>query len=735
MKLEIDNLDCTAWLDAGQRPLVVRKLNVPATMEFALTGDNVPVPALNARVALRYASGEALFTGYVDAAPVREYMGWGQSGEVYRFAIDATGDEAALDRAVLAQRPPFVMRTSGEIVKAITEAAAPGEFDVSGVSDGDVITQASVGLQKWSGCAPTAAELTRSVYSAHDGRVSLKPIGERAFVLDESDEKFSPERLKLRSPGRPVNALTVLGKSELDGYVKDYFLGDGYALRFNLSQIPYGRSTSTVFEQEYDEELDAAWWKASAASVNSGRLWVQGAGSVEFAEKVELRGALAFQHGDVQFQSASDGVIGGLYDDQLLVAGFNVVKAGAESQITAVVNGATVGTSMMTQSGHRYLLSTRTYASEVVRANERYHSSESVQGGGERVADARIVLEVHDVDPNNPASLVTAATVLYDGVIANVPAFCRYVLLNATNLYCSVAYTRVLRMPNVIVRSALPSQEYRTRLAGAMTDGAECRIYNSDLTFFSPNVPASNERIVAEYRVTRRSLAVVRDEVSIANDGLREAAVVGAFPAIRTSDDCANAGRAILKDSTQLEWAGEYETWSDFLANDVWPGDAADIRMPSRECTADAIVREVQINTVDLANDRSRYSIKFANEAAEPIAIRTTPASASEWASAIAQDRDRLTLASLPQAAVTNVGSTAVTIDAGTDPIAGGGFEVRRTDSGWDPLVDRNLVGRFQTRVMTVPRLSRVQTYCVRQYDATGNYSSCGTQLHVDYPL
>jgi hypothetical protein len=736
LKLEIDNLDCTAWLDAERRPLVARKLNAAATMTLALTGEGVPVPALNDRVALRYASGDALFTGYVVETPEREYLGWGQAGEMYRYAIRAMGDEAVLDWAVLAQRPPFVMKTSGEMLREITESAAPGEFDLSEIGDGDVITQVSAGLQKWSDCARAVAQQTRSAYSVHDGRVRLKPIGARTFMLDESDEKFSPERLTLRSPGGPVNTLTVLGTSELDAYVKDYFLGDGYALRFNLSQLPYGRSTSTVFEQEYDGELDATWWKASGvASVNSGRLWMQGAGSVEFAEQVELRGALAFQHGDVQFQAASDGVIGGLYDGQSLVAGFQVSKTGTESQITAVIQGATVGQAMTTQAGHRYLLSTRVYATEVVRANERYHSSESMEGGGERAADVRIVLEVHDVDPNNLSSLVTASTVLYDDVIANAPAFCRYVLLNATDLHCSLAYTRVLRMPTVTVRSALPNQAFRTRLMGAMMDGAECQIYNQGLTFYSANVPASNERIVAEYREMRRPEAQVRDEASVASDGVREVAVVGASPGVRTSDDCANAGRAMLKDGTKQAWSGEYETWSDFLAGDAWPGDAVEIRAGSRGCEAITIVREVEIQVVDPANDRSWYAIKFANEAAEPIAIQTTPASASEWASAIAQDRARFTLASLPQASVTNITSTSITIDTGVDAIAGGGFEVRRTDSGWDPLVDRNLAGRFQTRAITVPRLSRVQTYCVRQYDSSGQYSSCATQLHVDYPL
>ena len=117
--------------------------------------------------------------------------------------------------------------------------------------------------------------------------------------------------------------------------------------------------------------------------------------------------------------------------------------------------------------------------------------------------------------------------------------------------------------------------------------------------------------------------------------------------------------------------------------------------------------------------------------------METSPASAAEVASATARDPEQFVLENLPQAQVTEVTSTSVTIDMGREPIGGGGFEVRRTDSGWDPLVDRNLVGRFQTRVITLTRLSRVQTWCIREYDASSpvKYSRCATQLHVDYPL
>jgi hypothetical protein len=86
---------------------------------------------------------------------------------------------------------------------------------------------------------------------------------------------------------------------------------------------------------------------------------------------------------------------------------------------------------------------------------------------------------------------------------------------------------------------------------------------------------------------------------------------------------------------------------------------------------------------------------------------------------------------------LTQVTSTTLNVDTGTAPPAGGGIEVRWSDFGWGPDNDRNLVGRFTTQTFTVPRLSKVQTCYLRQYDASvpPRYSRYTTALHVDYPL
>jgi hypothetical protein len=144
-----------------------------------------------------------------------------------------------------------------------------------------------------------------------------------------------------------------------------------------------------------------------------------------------------------------------------------------------------------------------------------------------------------------------------------------------------------------------------------------------------------------------------------------------------------------------LLWS-EYRIVSDCLpANDVSPGDAVAVAAPSRQANFAAIVHEVDVQVTSAAHDRSDYTVKFANDAAEllsnkfakatlpdplPVAVTTSGSSSS------------LYIADLTAVQLTEVIATEITVDTGTGPPAGGGFEVRRSDGGWGPTDDGNLV-------------------------------------------
>jgi hypothetical protein len=64
-------------------------------------------------------------------------------------------------------------------------------------------------------------------------------------------------------------------------------------------------------------------------------------------------------------------------------------------------------------------------------------------------------------------------------------------------------------------------------------------------------------------------------------------------------------------------------------------------------------------------------------------------------------------------------------------------LEVRWSDQGWGQFNDENLAGRFTTQAFTLPRLTKVEDYFLRQYDASvpPRYSRHSAALHIDYPF
>jgi hypothetical protein len=531
-----------------------------------------------------------------------------------------------------------------------------------------------------------------------------------------------------------------------------------------MSYSPFTRRTTTIFEEEFrGSSFDPTRWTEqdpnSALAVSNGRLQMQGGTGVDgqtsltFAEQVELGGALILQHGELELTAASNGVIGGLYGGAITqancFAGFRVSPSGAQSTIRAFVNGAATGTTITTITGHRYLLTTRIHAAEPYRVQQVFHSAAhpagSPRGGAAVASNVRLVLEVHDVDPANPATFGAVSTMLYDTVLS-APGYRTYALVNATSMQGTLNFTRMLRAVDVEVRSTIPSQPTRTRLVGTIAEGAECVItQDQDLQFFSPFVPVANEAIAVRYRNRGRAQARVVDTASIAahvrtgDDGVRAGTARIVLPTPRTALDCENAAAALLDDRAQPAWSGSYACWSDFLpggaATDPEPGDAVSVNVPSRAANFSAIVRAMEIDVTSLADDRSRYTVRFANDAAAPLGVAFEEGALRELLDAVVPGAAYI--ANLPDAEITSVTSTTVTVNTGTTGPVGGGFEVRRTDFGWGAESDRNLVGRFTTQTFTIPRLARIQTYHLRQYDNASprRYSRYATVLHVDYPF
>jgi len=778
MKLLIDNLDgsgprdYSSAIDSLRQPRIFRRKDKPSELRVSLlaSGPDFVVPSNGARVTMGKSNGSDIFTGYIAATPDFEYLGYVNSGPVYRYNVIAISDEFLLNQKTIPERHPFVLRSGGNAIRQLTEDVLPGGFDTSGVQEVDTLTWYSLDRRKrWSEHAAEIALRTRANYRVLDGKVSFEPVGSRVHILREGDADFRPEGLKLKQSGEQVNDVIVLGRVEPQVHVKDYFVGDGLSLKFYLSQQPFLRQNQTLLDEEFKGSIpDDSHWQltdpVSAISAGGGKLQVNGGTGIDgqttlsFVEQIEMGGALVLQHGDTLFTASSNGILGGLYTGTAstanCMAGFRILPASGTSNIQAIINGSLTGTAIAIQGSHRYVLTTRIYASEVYRRQQAFHSSAHPAGharGGTNIpASIRVILELHDIDPAKPGSAVAAANVLFDDVLNTAPSFCTYALVNSTNLHCTIAFTRMLRTPDVEVRSALPLQPYRTRLAGSLVDGAECRILSEpSLQFFPQYVPAPNEQIVVHYQGAGRAMARITNPVEIANqqrgldNGVHGAVREVTSPPPRTATECETAALALLDDCSNRGWSGEYQTWSDFLpgaADDIFPGDVIHIEAPSREAQFDALIREVEIVMGTSKEEHNLYTIRFADESAQPLGFEFGSTRLAQPLNITEMTVTSVGNAFLPDvtaAEITGVSSTSVTIGTGLGAPPGGGFEVRSTDFGWGQENDRNLIGRFTITSFAVPRLGRVQNYYLRQYDNASpiRYSRYSTALHIDWPL
>jgi hypothetical protein len=781
MKLLIDNLDgmglrdYTAFVCSGVSPSLARKLNSPAELKFGLvTGPaGMTVPVIGARVMLILRSGGDLFTGYIAEAPNYLYSGWSDRGSVYRYEIVALSDVMLMDQKAPPPHAPFVERNAGDAFRQLTAEALPGWFDVSGVEAGDLIPYYSVNPAiKWTAAAAELALLGRCSYRDDNGKLFFAPLAANTYVLTEDALTFAPDALQLQNVNRLVNDLTILGQLEPSAHVKDYFVGDGFSTTFYMSQTPFTRSSQialynrTILDEIY-AELDPTRWIVTdpehVITVSDGQLQVAGGTGIDgqtllnFIEKIELGGATVLEHGDFVFAEASNGVIGGLYGGAVSIAdclaGFRITPDGANSSIQALVEGSVAGPALTTEPGHHYVFTTQLYPTEVYRAQQVFHSSLHpsgvARGGGAVSSDVRVLMEVHDVDPTNPATQVAPATVLFDGVITNAPGFCTYALINAGNIQCSVSFTYIWLNVDALVRTTLPGESTVTVQAGSLLDGAECRVSTSAVLQFYPEyIPAANELIEVSYRGQGHAMARVINSASIiahqrgGDDGVRGSVREVGMPLPRTSADCETAALALFDDAGP-GWSGEYRAWSQFLpggAADIFPGDGLAVNVPSRIASFTAVIREVDVEILDIAGENSRYTLRFT-DAGDPSLDFTFETALVKQTQALTPidvtQVGNIYLADLTGAEITNVTSTTVTINVGFTPVAGGGIEVRYSDSGWGTGYSGNLVGRFPSNSFTLTRYSRSQTYFLKSYDGSGppKYSRYPTALHIDYPL
>jgi len=794
VRITIDNLDGLGAIDyteavAAEGPITVqRALNEPSrcTAEIVLGIESLAVPVRRGRVTVTTDNAALLFTGYLATEPVRIYAGTASTGPVYRARVTAVSDEWLLDNlgsgAGLRDAESLGLGGTALVTQLASRAQATGSAGVTVASSGTVSATGAFTARASSLFSANAADAASSSYAAYralNGQILIQPVGNVTHAFSDANGTLSVSELQTTSVRELANDVTLTGAEEPAAYIEENFFGDGTTTVFDLSESAYRTTNRTLVLDNFNEAtFNPAQWilsdPGSHLSLTSTGLTMNGGtGSdgqttLTAIDAVEMGGAIVVQLSGVILGAACDGMLAGMYAGLPVLAecfaGFRVRQSvsgtGGVTVIVPVVNGAEVGTVFTPIAGHSYTLRLRLHCVEMQRILQPYYCMADgvIQGFGSTsgvTAPMDLVFELVD----EGAASNTPATVIYDsravgGTIISSPATCAFALANAIQLFGSVSAISVTRPGSMWVVSTLPSGTLQTRLIGTAGQGVDCTAsYGTaagapgKVTFLAGRVPVAGERVTVYYRNERRSVARLADTTSIASEAVNGAPGTCRWlgnvtlPIARSSVDCESAAQSVLAFATSrtAAIAGTYALVNP--TQDIWPGDI--LAITSAGVTSSLLVRSVIATDGSAIPEVLNYKVSFANDwATEWEAGIGTKLSqdiaADAYLPQTASSAAGQVLANLQQLTVTSLTDTAMQVDAGMAPPAGGGFEVRLKDWEFGVGVDAaDLVLRSPVRSFSIPIAAQLDRFYVRMYDASTPplYSRFSSAVFVNMPV
>jgi hypothetical protein len=768
MQVLIDNLDgkgtldYTACIQFGKPSAIVRKLNKPSTSSLllALEGSGLEQPAVHARVEIASATGALLFTGYVATYPESSGAGASEHGLVGMTRLVCLGDELLLDLEL----PTSQALLAG--LSAEQDWASLGML--TGTTAFDVTLQASLTASSrveiapgtsWSDAAGMLAESTGSVYRAIGGAVQVSSIGNVAHTVTAGDPGLTFEAVSDTELKWLANDVTICGREEPTAYVTEIFQGDGVTTSFVFSEKPFSPVTAqktAIVDLFQGTSLNPQVWVVSDAGsylalTATGLTCLGGTGkeaetTVSSVREIELGGVLTIEATGVQVASGSLGTILGLYGGSVNVtncfAAFNISTSVAGVSVGGLLNGAAAGTSMLLEAGHIYTLALRLYSPEMERTRQSYFyfggGSWSSLGGEILASGGQITMTVQDATSGTPGTPV----VLYTGSLLALPAACFLGLLDSGSLNCSIKSVNCTQAAPLAVSIAQAGISAAPQIIATEVEGGTCHIASTGtLTFYAGDVPATGALIYASYRAEAKAAARQSSSFSTAAATPQTAMWIGTVttPVAWSSMDCERAAAAVLRMTSGLSSGlnGTYKCTSFEQAADIWPGDFLQIGPDASGAVIETPVQESQIVLTANVPEVLDYTVKFASEWAEGLAVKlstTIPATVILPQAPTSLDEALLSLSNL---AVTSVTGSTVGISTGVSAPVNGGFEVRRRDNTFGPGVDSDLVLRVVAQSITIPRAAAVEQYYIRMFDGATppNYSLFSAAVFVNVPL
>ena len=770
MQLTIDNLDglgpldYTAAIDTSEPFEILRTLNAPSILKglLCLAASILPTPVRRARVVVSSAAGVTLFTGYLATEPAPLYVGEASPGPVYRLALSAISDEWLLDKQSWGSTVGTGLGASAsDLITSLVERLSPKLL-----APGNPATNAAGIFEPeqgspWSKNAGLLANSTYTAYRALNGAIGLGTLGVLQHTLSDGDGSLAISALKLASLKELANDITVSGALEPTTYWTELFLGDGTTTTFILSGEPAGPTSAhkiLLAEPFTEPTLNLQQWQladpgshlalTNAGLTCSGGNGLDGQTTLTSWDPLEVGGTILLELAAVTFGPGSAGVIGGLYNGPTnhgnCFAGFNIRQSAGNTIATPLLNGVETGTSLTLTPGHTYTRRLRLHCPELLRVQQSFYALVDAPGGpaiqqfgqGTIAAAVSVIFEARD----QAAASNTPITVLFDGTLTASPAQATVVPINSLSLAGSISALTLTRTGTGWIRSTSADGTQFTRLTGKASDGADCffSATAAAFVFFPGRIPAPGEMIAISYRGRQRAIARVADPASLAAEAAGGAIGTSRWlghvsqPPARSSQDCEAAAQAILSFAASRAAAlnGTYSCINP-PTSDIWPGDLLSLNTQSQ--TLNCMIRSVTLSQQGASAEALTYKIAFANDWAEGLGLKlseTIEADALIPASALnlidSADGSTLpihTLANLPNITVVAGTSGFLTVDAGTAPPIGGGFEVRRRDGGFGslttPTSSGDLVLRSPVRSFAIPISAAADTFFLRMYDAS----------------
>jgi hypothetical protein len=769
MKITINGQDYTAALDAVRPLTIERKLNEPSVCQLWLSlpaNGGLAMPLRNQFMAVIGDDGTNYFTGYIAGSPLQEYAGIALEGPRYRIAIQALSDEILLDQILMPPSTGATGETAGELMTALVTRTGAAGLSIQGLAlSAPVSNFVPDPGAPWSKSAGQVASMARAAYRAINGALSVSAVQSTVHPLNETDGSLTLASLAFTASVTRglANDVTVCGEHEPAAYVTEYFQGDGSTTQFYLTADPYAlaSSKSTLISELFNEsQIDTRVWGKSGGpgslALGAGGLVMDGGNGIDgetlltWLNPVEMGGTLLLEAVGVTLSPGSTGALAGFFvgleTQAYCIAGFQATAQQGTGAVTLqpLIDGSAAGITYAINPANQYTLRVRVHCPENERELAVYRSfgdSGPITSGGQWItAPGKIQMEIQQFVNGVGGMPVT----LYDGAITSLPGACDVVAASSINLIGSMRAFNLTNLGSGWVVSTPPSGGPYTRRVGTTAEAAECHVERSGkLVFYTGYAPVAGEQVAVSYRTVGRAVGRAVNTASqqaLAQAGLPSvAAWIGSVtnPPARSSADCRNASLVMEQAAAGVSalWSGSYKGSRISFAADVWPGDALLLNAPSSSLNAQVVVRQVAMSYKASLPDLVEYSIAFANDWADDLAIKSsTTVPVDAWLPAPIAPT---VLANLNSLTVTALNGSTVTVNAGVTPPTGGGFEIRLRDFAFMPGEDPGLVMRATQPNLTISRISANDSFYIRMYDGSTppNYSEFSTALFINLPL